>query len=275
MTIKMKNNELFNDGHASDEMLAILSDAMLQEPGQTPNLAEEVLIHVDQCIQCKEKIMDVVTFLRNPDAVADTGDQQRNQEFLHISPPERNRYFYVGKIAAVFVAFAVMVGAYFIIFDGQSPFSHPDAMDSGKLMPSEFSTSINDSKINATVKPEINGPQKKTSSKQKPKVIKDSRYTINPSLENMIGSSLRSGQLEVLEPPNNSILKGKIQFSWKNELTRLHTIKIVNNRNDVLYTHKVSGKGFQFEKSLSNGLYYWKLEDENELLYVGKFFIKR
>jgi hypothetical protein len=265
-------DELF-DGHAGDEMLAILADSLLRDQKQHLDVPGEILTHVDECKECKEKIMDVVGFLSNPDAVENIPEPKHSEPLLQISPPDRNRHFYTGKIAAVFVAFAVMIGAYFIIFDGSLPFIGTETGETDKILV-DTSRHPADTKQTQDDKGTLDKNKPVTIDKSKPKTFKDSRYRINPSLENMIGSQLRSHRIEVLEPPNNSVLKGRILFSWKKDLSKPHTIKIVNNRNDVLYTYKISGKAFQFNESLPNGLYYWKLEDENELLHVGKFFIK-
>ena len=58
---------------------------------------------------------------------------------------------------------------------------------------------------------------------------------------------------------------------------------IMNNDEDVIFSTRVSSDNFP-EYSLSasqndfkkSGLYYWRIEDEIEVLYLGKFyFIKK
>jgi hypothetical protein len=90
----------------------------------------------------------------------------------------------------------------------------------------------------------------------------------------MIGSRLRSGLFEALTPKNNSVLTIPIQFSWKQKFLTPHTLKIVDNMNEVLYQYPVKGNSFEFKQDLEPGLYYWKIENQNELLHVGKFLVK-
>ncbi len=51
------------------------------------------------------------------------------------------------------------------------------------------------------------------------------------------------------------------------------TLKILDHRGSQLYQYLVKGSIFQFEEKLQRGLYYWKLETENEMR-IGKFMVK-
>lgn len=262
---KEKQAGIIKEGHLSDEASALLVEALRHE--KITDVPEDILTHVEACRGCKEKIMEVVTFLRNPDS---TGERIQK------------RFKYRGKIAAVFVVFALMASAYFFILKDSSfikrVLTDPGAINleqdtqPGTITPTEINTSQKKSAVQPDNKGSNgvkSGPDKRKSSPSLP-----SRYQVNPNLENMIGSRLRSLLFEVLEPANDSVVKNQIHFSWKKELANPHTLKIVNNLNEVLYTYSVKGNSFDFLETLSPGLYYWKLESQNELLYVGKFFIK-
>jgi hypothetical protein len=140
---------------------------------------------------------------------------------------------------------------------------------------------IKSSKEEGTIRPQANGKIPAAAADanggQRQKMtahLPDLQYQVNTNLENMIGSRLRSGLFEALTPKNNSVLTIPIQFSWKNEFLTPHTLKIVNNMNDLLFQYPVKGNSFEFTGNLQPGLYYWKIESQNELLHVGKFFIK-
>lgn len=282
MTMNINKGHYFEDGHANDHALALLADSLVTDekeyeaadPGAAPpkEIPGEVLDHVDQCSLCKDKILDVVMFMRNPEAVpAQIQPKQATPEKEHfpLSMPQRDRTFYTGKIAAVFAACAVMIGAYFLVFNNSSEIQ--------KLQPTARSTAPEIQPIPA-VQPDSS--QTTTASKPKkaapPSTKKNTaprvtRFDVNPTLENMIGSRLRSGTFEAVTPPDNSIVAGIIHFSWKKKLEKIHTLKIVNNRNTVLFTYQIDGSAMDIEEDLEPGLYYWKVENDNELLYVGKF----
>jgi hypothetical protein len=266
-----------DEGHLSDESAALMVEALLHQ--EITHVPEIILTHVEACRGCKDKIMEVVTFLRSPDSAGEL-----KQKLLKKAKYRQDWHFYRGKIAAVFVVFALLAGVYFFIYKNPS-FSN------------WFLAGPAADQQHQEVRVETTAPTTGTSPGEKKTVIdqgiKDvneikanvgkrknghsavSRYRVNPNLENMIGSRVRSGLFEVLGPGNGSVIKEPIRFSWKKPLLSPHTLKIVNNKNQVLYTYTVQGNWFDFNETLVPGLYYWKLENQNELLYVGKFFIGR
>ncbi len=259
--------ETFNNGHINDRLLSILADALIQNPENVPDVPAVVLDHMEECQECKDKVMDVVLFLGNPKVTA--LPQKTRQQPLPLVETMHNRYFYPGKIAAVFVACAVMLSVYFFVFKAPAPQNrqHGNNID-GSITGNHVEPTI------STVPEQNNGQPVATNTditRNTNDLETKSRFTLNPNLENMIGSRVRSGVFEALSPTNNSVVKGIIHFSWKQEQMHPISLKIVSNRGDLLYTFAVSGQAFDFNEKLENGLYYWKLENDNELLYVGKF----
>jgi hypothetical protein len=268
---------VMEDGHLGAEASALLVEALRW--GKMTQVPENLLTHVEACRECKDNILEVVTFFRNPDSTV-----ERKRKIAGRTKSRRDWYFYRGKIAAAFVVFVLLASAYFYIYKSPS-FNGvflPDstiARQENKIQ-GKTTTPMPGEKSSVTKKTVGLNPGNKVANNIKADAAKtrngqtaDSRYRVNPNLENMIGSRLRSGLFDVLGPGNGSILTAPIPFAWKKELTNPHTLKIVNNKNDVLYTYPVQGSSFTFRGSLASGLYYWKLESQNELLYVGKFFI--
>lgn len=264
-----------DEGHLSDEAAALMVEALLHP--EITHVPETVLTHVQACRECKSKIMEVVTFLKNPDSAGEL-----KQKLLKKAKYRRDWHFYRGKIAAVFVVFVLLASAYFLIYKHPSFISRfltgPTAHQQEQKVRTETTAPTTDIIIN----------EKKAANHQGTKEINEikanvgrrkngrspaSHYRVNPNLENMIGSRVRSGLFEVLGPENGSVIKEPIHFSWKKTLKNPYTLKIVNNKNQVLYMYPVQGVSFDFNETLSSGLYYWKLESQNELIYVGKFFI--
>lgn len=269
--------QMLEDGHLSEEASAVLVEALRH--GKKMDVPEDVLNHVETCKECKDKIIDVVTFLRHPHAAPIT-----------ITPVKTKirRSWYFSRVAAVFVVFALLASVYFFVIknpsflDRYTSESFDDKRQEEVIQPETTGAAgIKNSKGEGMIPPQANGRipaaaahanggQRQKMTPQLPAL----RYQVNPNLENMIGSRLRSGSFETLTPENNSVLTVPIQFSWKNEFLTPHTLKIVNNMNDLLFQYAVKGNSFEFREKLHPGLYYWKIENQNELLHVGKFFIK-
>ena len=269
---------VMEDGHLSAEASALMVEALRW--GQMTQLPENLLTHVEACRECKDNIMEVLTFLRNPDSTVEW-----RKKIAGKVGTRRDWYFYRGRIAAAFAVFALLASAYFFIYKNPSFSSNflADSTTAKQEQRIQTKTTTNPTpgeKTQGKNSPVGVNPGNKGTNGVKADAAKTgngklpaSRYRINPNLENMIGSRLRSGLFEVLGPGNGSVLKDPIPFTWKKKLVSPHTLKIVNNKNDVLYTYPVQGISFTFRETLAPGLYYWKLENQNELLYVGKFFI--
>lgn len=71
----------------------------------------------------------------------------------------------------------------------------------------------------------------------------------------------------------------EIIFNWKmNKPSNGIVIKIINNLEKEIYTSALDGHLTEFtikgtpEILKQSGLYYWRIEDENDVLFIGKFY---
>ena len=100
--------------------------------------------------------------------------------------------------------------------------------------------------------------------------------TESPTLERLLDQYQRAGSIEVVSPPIGASVENEIVFAWQGGAGGKLAIKILNNREEEVQNFAPVENRFVFRKvkqALSPGLYYWKLEDENDLIYVGKFFV--
>ncbi|MFO7525295.1 MAG: zf-HC2 domain-containing protein [Ignavibacteriaceae bacterium] len=102
-------------------------------------------------------------------------------------------------------------------------------------------------------------------------------------IEDWINENIRSSNEKidtVLSPVlGDTIKNNNVIFSWRMVEQEEVSIKIMNNLEEEIYKAvadplqfpdynvKVSPKTFN-----PSGLYYWRIEDENEVLYIGKFY---
>ena len=100
-------------------------------------------------------------------------------------------------------------------------------------------------------------------------------YKPLPLFENAIENYVRSGTLEILNPSISAEIKAgdTLTFEWKNNTDALFLI-IFDNTGEIIF-EKRANPPFLFKKELKNGLYYWQLENADESLFTGKFFINR
>ena len=104
-----------------------------------------------------------------------------------------------------------------------------------------------------------------------------------PYLEEWITENVRSGnnKIDTILSPGigEKFREENIIFKWKMIDKEIVSLRIFNNLEKEIFTSKpdqiqfpllnvnVISKTFQ-----QSGLYYWRLEDESEVLYVGKFY---
>ena len=95
-----------------------------------------------------------------------------------------------------------------------------------------------------------------------------------PYLEEMLSDVSRSETVTVLSPEIGQKYKDGLSFIWEGTGDETVYVKILNNQGDELYSLATQGRKLQFNEKLSAGLYYWKLESEDDLLFVGKFLVE-
>lgn len=110
---------------------------------------------------------------------------------------------------------------------------------------------------------------------QQDRQIDPARFEILPYLEEIVDDVERSSSVEVVSPKNEMNFKSDVVFAWeRTKIPRVY-LKLLNNLGEEIYSFTLQKNRFELTEELSPGLYYWKLESEDDLLYVGKFFIKR
>lgn len=270
--------DVIENGHLNDALTARYANVLID--GGIPDLPEEALLHVQDCTECKDKILDVSMFLRNPDSsFAKGADRIKNAIKDNtdniIVLPRRN--LYPLRIAAGFLVTAILLGTYFFVFkDGSSI--------KGVFSKTEQTGQITQGEKKTTVAGEKN---MSTNEKQTIDAEKNGQQTtpvngvnnVNPNLESMIDTRYRSSGIQIISPLNNTdcTAGSDIVFAWTPPVQGSLTLKIINNKNAVVYEYPlgVNGCEFVFKQHLSPGLYYWKLENQDDLLHIGKFFVKK
>ncbi len=97
----------------------------------------------------------------------------------------------------------------------------------------------------------------------------------NDQLEALVGDVTRSGQVKIKSPATGQGFKpGEIiKFEWEGAEPGLEIV-ILNNNDEIFFRDRASGRELNRQAPGTPGLYYWKLETEEDLLYVGKFLVK-
>ena len=95
-----------------------------------------------------------------------------------------------------------------------------------------------------------------------------------PELESLVQTVSRSQSVTVRSPGIEDSVAEIIVFDWDTEAAGPITLRIISNIGRDVRAFSNQTSPVKLSLSLKPGLYYWKLEDRNDLLYVGKFFVR-
>ncbi len=103
-------------------------------------------------------------------------------------------------------------------------------------------------------------------------------YQQNKVLENLIGTTNRSGSIRMLKPEASSVFtrKSTIWFSWKTESPEETSLIVENNNGLVVYESdsNYNQSVFLMASYLDFGLFYYKIMRKDEVIYFGKFTVQ-
>jgi hypothetical protein len=176
------------------------------------------------------------------------------------------------KIGFTFTGFALLFALYFLFknnstdnYNTQKTITQTQDDENLKIDSSK-NTEENPIKKNENLIAELSGPA----------------FNPNTYYEEWINENVRSGNNlieRVIEPKNGIKTYDDLTFKWVMKENAKIQLSILDNLESKIYSIKISKDDFpeitqkvsadSFKKS---GLYYWRIEDENEVLFVGKFY---
>ena len=103
-------------------------------------------------------------------------------------------------------------------------------------------------------------------------------YEPLPAYERLVGDIYRGGDFQLLHPGINKTFKSteKILFKWK--IDDPFPIKIILNDHDgarITETQLLQESPYQLGPISTPGLYYFKIMDRDDMIYIGRFRIKK
>lgn len=244
------NNFFTDKAHLSDEAMALYVDALRID--EVDNLPTAILSHVADCLECKMQIVEIFSLIHDPETSVSKPNPSLDEK-------NGNQEFSIAfRIAAVLVL-GISIGLVSYYF---------------RMLTQEHTRL--DSSI-ATRENFYKGEHDLVSSDSlvfnKQEFFADN-FSASPNLENLVNANSRSLSIQVESPLNGEKLKDKILFRWKVIGDDPVVLKILSNKEKTLQTVTVRGSRYEFFRKMPPGLYYWKLENRDELLYLGKFLVE-
>lgn len=109
---------------------------------------------------------------------------------------------------------------------------------------------------------------------------KSSPFSENKQWELRLSDRLRSTvEIHLISPVSGANVDGdKITFEWTGGKKQKIFLGLMNNENKEVFYKEVTGNKVILsvkELGLTPGLYYWVLENEEDVLNVGKLFFRK
>jgi hypothetical protein len=100
------------------------------------------------------------------------------------------------------------------------------------------------------------------------------RTLVNPYLEELVRGTLRSASVRVISPPNDAVVDSVVEFAWEGPDVTPLTVRVLDVDGKTVFEQAASGNLLRWLHRLPAGVYYWKLESEEDLVFVGKFSVR-
>ncbi len=250
-------------GHLDDQGIARYVDALRLD--QVEGLPEEIQAHVNACTSCHIQAIDLYAILSEADRIPQK----------HTLKPRIIRRYWM-QIAA-----AVALIALSILFFTREQLAPPEAPILVEEKPTPPQTPIANNPVDTTIKQKPFSPKETTTPKkglpqpQAPQLIA-AHFTPHEELDEMVGDVFRDEGLNILSPAIAAKLTvgQAIDFAWAESSNQRLFLYLLNNRGEEVHKAILVANRFQLQLDLPAGLYYWKLENEDDLLYIGKFSLQ-
>lgn len=146
-----------------------------------------------------------------------------------------------------------------------------------KNIPDTSNGRIGNSETETSITNNINIEQSKDVSNPNQSSEKEILLALNEDkseyFESFIVNYRADGIVTMLPKPSAVFITGKeILFKWNIKQYDSILLSIFNNKEELVHSFSAQNQ-FIFAQKLSPGLYYWKLESEDDLLYLNKFLI--
>ena len=285
--------------HLNEEGIALFVDALKLD--KQAHLPQEVQNHVEDCEPCHREIIELYS------AMSDISYENRTDHpSLKPNPAPKTvsiRRFLIPLATAA----AILAGICFVFFN-QNEGSYIDTPD--VVLEEDPNSELKEAPTYTYTKEKVDSSQNvetipnpaprkentdamvKTPKDQAPKTpkIKDWKdpeekvssrelFAMNfipeDELEALAEEVFRSDGITIQLPENDDVYspKSRIPFTWDGPDQAI-TLIILNNKAEEVHSVELQTRSYLWRPNIDPGAYYWKLETEDDLIFVGKFFIE-
>jgi len=220
---------------------------------------EEHLLH---CDKCREDLNEL-------EAVIESVERYHSNRFQNVAEESSSfrRSLISGKvflrIAATILVVAGLAGITDLLIRGDRFSKHSPVAaerDAKKTYDTALVPETNEIAASHAVKdiPQLDSPGPN-----------DGNFTPDSFFESIINNNLRANDFSIVRPSNDTLTAVPV-FEWNYREKELLVLVVYNNREQEIFKNSVANKTKPLLE-LDPGLYYWQLQDEDEVLATGRF----
>lgn len=263
-------NVFDHNKHLTEEAIALYTEALKLE--QLDQLPDALKAHIESCDQCHQQAIELYALIAEMD-YSNLGKHPSLEK-----APKKNKYRKL-RIGLAAIAASLSLILYYTSIDRpikMEEIQHDviatddtPSIDTTPAIPQALEEQQEEEKIVPPPTP----PRVKEAEKS---ALIAANFEVSDDLEGLVGAIVRDNSLKINKPsPEASVKAGQIiSFAWQEAKQEAIFLIILNNREEEQLRIQVDSGAYEFTADLPQGLYYWKLESEEDLFYVGKFFIR-
>lgn len=258
-------------GHLTDESISRYVEVLQSQEWES--LPEEIQTHIETCNACQQEAMDLY-------AIVSHSGQAKELELPKPKTGGRVIRMRVMRWAMV----AVLAGLSFYLYrylDRPKAIDNieidgPIANDPGELKNSDEDE---DNLLEPTPKKEETVNPAKSTTPVPERDVRDlyaANFVPSESMELLLADQLRSSGVQLVSPSSEKVAdwKSGIYFQWTGTAQDGLSLQLENNRGERLYEQPVEALTHTVKLELEPGIYYWRLESEEDLLMLGRLVLE-
>lgn len=212
--------------------------------------------HLKQCAQCREEY-----------EISKSAYKEIN-ETLSPSASNKNKVYYV---AAAIALIAACVFVFWGIGNNTKDAELAAAPVDKEIPKQEDSVHVLEEQTTVTA-------NKETMEEEEP-IPNHQQLAVNfepvAALDQLLNNPMRSNVVKVTKPSNGDKLNDDIQFDWDIRGSVPLEIRIVDNREELVFSKSGLTYGqLIIDGNFKPGIYYWTLETDEEIVYNGMFYYR-
>ncbi len=257
------------NNHLTEEGIAACAEALLNE--NFDGSLQELQAHLETCEACRREVVELYGLIAT--MPPENREEPEDQEDADQPAPARDA---APRLHPAWRWLLVAVTALLAFWVYQITRQTPQSLAPGGNVPAPSPEQL----LSPQQKPDRPVAETTTPDRTTPEQQESDLYAANfvPSdqLEGLSGEVFRSDGFNALSPALNQVFRpgSTISFQWKQDADQALQLIVLDNLGKELFREAIAATQFEWTTPKRPGLYYWKLESEEELLYTGKFLLK-